>query len=133
MDAESVAEHDAQLYAAHDEIVADMPGPIRESYDQILLPLMADLGESPEAWRGAVRIGMEIMKGLSAESDEPIDELTQAQVNAARAQFVLILLIGLINTPWGRTALEANRNSGEARMRQMVDEVMRGMVGEVFE
>jgi hypothetical protein len=123
------ADHEG-LWAEHDRTVADMPPAITAIYRGILDPMISDLGESPEAWRGAIRIGMEILKGLSTEHERGANPITWEE---ARGQFIIVIIVGLMNTPWGRQALDDMQGSSEQRMRAMVDECMRGLITEVFE
>jgi hypothetical protein len=110
------------LFDALKGIVDEMPTPILESYNAIINGVAAMLGESPEAWRGAIALGMEVMKGLSSYHTEEPDATSPID------HFMMIVIIGLMDKPWGRKALDDLRGAQQQRMGEMLRDVM----GDIF-
>jgi len=99
-----------ELSEASDAIVADMPPEIREALDSILDSIIANmtrnLGESPEAWRGAALMALEVMHGILESMEMGIVDNTQ--------RFMLLVLSRFVAQPWAAEQLEAMRAAHEA-------------------
>jgi len=95
------------LTACSDAIIADMPPEIREALDNIIAGMTRNLGESPEAWRGAALMALEIMHGIVESIEMGIVDNTQ--------RFMLLVLSRFVALPWASEQLEIMKATQEAR------------------
>jgi len=81
----------AEIAAARESFRADMPPAIQQSMDKIVNDLIAVLGESPEAWRGA-------LEAVSALMTQPIataaNEYGEALAHSEAVMTMMTLVLG---------------------------------------
>jgi hypothetical protein len=87
-------------------IVAEMPDDVREALDNIVSGLARKLGESPEAWRGAAVMALEMMNGLIEGNELGVRDNT--------SRFMLIMLTRFVSLPWAAQALEDMKAKAES-------------------
>lgn len=83
----------------HEIIVRVMPAEIRGYYDEIMRRIERDLGESPEAWRGAVLMAMEAIRCITVGEDANLVNSTPSE------RLIMLVCSGLVISPYAK-ALE---------------------------
>jgi len=96
----------SELIEVSEAVYGDMPPDVREALDEIIAGITRDLGESPEAWRGAARVVLEIMRGI-------IESNSVMELDST-GRFMLLVLSRFVALPWANQALEAMRMAHEA-------------------
>jgi hypothetical protein len=86
------------MLEASTDIVAQMPPEVREALDEIVGGVARSLGESPEAWRGAARMGLEVMRGI-------VEGVEKTELDST-SRFLLVFLTKFVSQPWAMQALE---------------------------
>ena len=109
----------AALHAAEAEMVEAMTPQLRVSFDEIVARLMSGLGESPEAWRGAVLVLMDVLTGLSMAHAECREEDFPPELH-----FLMLVVVHIVSSPWGMQGLEHARDT---HIRGMLRELFREM------
>jgi len=90
-------------------IIDQMPPDVREALDEIVGSIARDLGESPEAWRGASRLALEVMRSIVESLDDDLSKLDST------GRFLLVFLVKFVGQPWAMKALEQIKAAKEAK------------------
>jgi hypothetical protein len=80
-----------------DEMFHQLPEAVTTLTDELVNELAADLGESPEAWRGAVRMAREIGTGVGVDP-RPVN---------SEVAYIMLMLARFLTHPMAIATLEA--------------------------
>ena len=103
MSNDDIDDIDNELFHAARQIMGDMPPPVRAAFESSMERIRDALGESPEAWRGAVIVLLNIMD-MCTSGDEFEELIGEAALAVSRLRLITLTCSVLSTTEPGRTA-----------------------------
>jgi hypothetical protein len=94
------ADRHEELLNAHGAIVAEMPPNVRALYMALHGRMVKELGESSEAWRGAMAMSLEVIRCMGVGNNHDIASFTASE------RLILLVCSGLAASPYAKAALE---------------------------
>jgi hypothetical protein len=97
------ADHHQEFLDTMTEVSGSLPPVVVAVIDQVIDAVVARLGESPEAWRGAIEVITLVMKAMMMGREDP-DDPVMLNVNET---MIGLIISTLAASPWSRVAMNA--------------------------